>query len=109
MNIDLLKSRFIIFSDQHKGNRSWADDFRASEKNYMAALHYYNNAKYNFINLGDSEELWKFKAPEILSPNKDVFAAEAAFQPKRYYKTFGNHDIIWKKQDRCNEVIERYF
>jgi hypothetical protein len=33
-----------------------------------------------------------------LPANKEVFAAEASFQPKRYYKTFGNHDIIWKNK-----------
>lgn len=98
LNMDLAKARFIIFSDQHKGNRSWADDFRSSEKNYITALNYYNDAEFTFINLGDSEELWKFKAPEILPANKEAFAAEASFHPKRYYKTFGNHDIIWKNK-----------
>ena len=98
LNTDLLTGRFIIFSDQHKGNRSWADDFRASEKNYIKALSYYNSNEYTFINLGDSEELWKFTPQQILPVNEEVFAAEAAFQPKRYYKTFGNHDLIWKNR-----------
>ena len=30
--------RFVILSDQHKGARNYADDFAASEKNYLAAL-----------------------------------------------------------------------
>lgn len=98
LNTDLLTGRFIIFSDQHKGNRSWADDFRASEKNYITALSHYNNNGYTFINLGDSEELWKFTPQQIFPANKEVFAAEAAFQSKRYYKTFGNHDLIWKNR-----------
>jgi len=98
LNTDLSKARYIIFSDQHKGNRSWADDFRTSEKNYISALNYYNSEGYSFINLGDSEELWKFKAPEILPANTDAFSAEASFQPAHYYKTFGNHDIIWKNK-----------
>ena len=32
---------FIIFSDQHKGNKDRADDFAKSEANYIAALQYY--------------------------------------------------------------------
>jgi len=96
--IDLADSKFIIFSDQHKGNRSGADDFKASEKNYIAALEFYNSQAYHFINLGDSEELWKFTAQHILPANKEAFAAEAAFQPDRYHKTFGNHDLIWKNK-----------
>ncbi|MEO6490670.1 MAG: metallophosphoesterase [Ferruginibacter sp.] len=98
IDTDLFNAKFIVFSDQHKGNRSWADDFQASEKNYIAALDHYNIEKFTFINLGDSEELWKFNLQQILPQNKDAFTAEAAFQPDRYYKTFGNHDIIWKNK-----------
>ena len=98
LNSNLHNNRFIIFSDQHKGNRSWADDFSASEKNYIAALSHYNSNGYTFINLGDSEELWKFTPQQILPANKEAFTAESAFQPKRYYKTFGNHDLIWKNR-----------
>lgn len=34
LNIDSSIDKFIVFSDQHKGNRSWADDFAACEKLY---------------------------------------------------------------------------
>ena len=97
LEVEIKKEKFIVFSDQHKGNKSWADDFNGGcEKNYIAALSFYNSANYNLINLGDSEEMWKFKPEEIIKPNKASMDAEAAFQPIRYYKTFGNHDIIWK-------------
>jgi len=96
IDTNLHEDRFIIFSDQHKGNRSGADDFSPCEKNYIAALDHYNSNAYTFISLGDSEELWKFKAPEIITANAMALKAEAAFQPKRYYRTFGNHDIMWK-------------
>ena len=89
---------FIIFSDQHKGNKSWADDFSTCEKNYIAALDEYNRKNFTFINLGDSEELWKFKIQEILPANQEAFASEAAFHPDRYLKTFGNHDLLWKNK-----------
>ena len=109
LNNDLQTGSFIIFSDQHKGNRSWADDFRASEKNYIAALSYYNSNGYTFINLGDSEELWKFTPQQILPANKEVFAAEAAFQPKHYFKTFGNHDLIWKNRLDVSILLKDIF
>ena len=38
IDVDLAHTKFIIFSDQHKGNRSGADDFLACEKNYTSAL-----------------------------------------------------------------------
>ena len=83
LNTDLLTDRFIIFSDQHKGNRSWADDFASSEKNYISALSYYNRNEYTFINLGDSEELWKFTPQQILPANKEAFAQDSESTRKR--------------------------
>jgi UDP-2,3-diacylglucosamine pyrophosphatase LpxH len=98
LRLDLLTAKFIVFSDQHKGNTSWADDFNACETNYTAALDHYNRNGFTFINLGDSEELWKFTAKDIVTCHPEAFKAEAAFQPDRYFKTFGNHDIIWKNK-----------
>lgn len=106
---DLLSAKFIIFSDQHKGDRSAADDFKTNEPNYLAALNYYNENGFSFINLGDSEELWKFGAEKILPLNKVALAAEAAFQPDRFYKTFGNHDLIWKNQPDVFLLLRNYF
>src|SRR5690606_6793402 len=51
--------RFIIFSDQHKGRKNGADDFLPAEKNYLAALAYYEHAGFHLIALGDCEELWE--------------------------------------------------
>lgn len=98
INTNLRQDDFIIFSDQHKGNNSWADDFHICKENYVAALAEYNRLKFTLINLGDSEELWKFKIQDIIPANKDAFDAEAAFHPRRYIKAFGNHDLLWKNK-----------
>jgi predicted phosphodiesterase len=107
--IDTGKDKFIIFSDQHKGNRDKADDFAGCELSYLTALAYYNSQHFSFINLGDSEELWKYTAEEVLPKNEKVFAAEAAFQPGKYYKTFGNHDILWKNKIDSERLLKKYF
>jgi hypothetical protein len=109
MDVNMATDKFIIFSDQHKGNKSWADDFNASEINYIAALTHYYKEGYQFINLGDSEELWKFKPQDILKSNEPSFAAESAFQPDRYHKFFGNHDIIWKNKIDVELLLKDYF
>ena len=101
--------RYIVFSDQHKGNKSWSDDFKGSEINYLSALKYYYSEGFNFINLGDSEELWKFKTEAILPANEAAFTAESAFHPNRYFKTFGNHDIIWKNPLDVLLHLKKYF
>ena len=109
LEINFSSDKFIIFSDQHKGNKSWADDFAICEKNYLAALKYYNAEHYNYINLGDCEELWKFKAVEIIPANAAPFEAEKAFQPFRYFRTFGNHDIIWKNKLDVDMLLKKVF
>ena len=101
--------KFIIFSDQHKGNRDSADDFTNNEFNYLKALEYYQQQKFSFINLGDSEEMWKYTVEEVLPNNEKAFAAEAAFQPDKYFKTFGNHDIIWKNKWDIERLLKNYF
>jgi predicted phosphodiesterase len=94
---DINTGRFIILSDQHKGTRDAADDFRTAEKNYLAALdHYYNN-HHHFISLGDCEELWENTPDAVMKANKAVLQSEARFlQQGRYCRVFGNHDLEWK-------------
>ena len=88
--------KFIIFSDQHKGNRNGADDFKAAETNYLEALNYYSNNGFYFINLGDSEELWENSIWQVKKKNKATFEAEKKFLAhNNYIKIFGNHDLYW--------------
>lgn len=99
LDIILATDNFIIFSDQHKGNKDWADDFKTNEHNYISALQYYHQQCYNYINLGDAEELWKYTAQQVIPKNQDALKAEASFQPdKKYYRTYGNHDLLWKNK-----------
>jgi len=37
INFNSATDNFIIFSDQHKGNKDFADDFKNCEANYIAA------------------------------------------------------------------------
>ena len=108
--IDEIKSaKYIVFSDQHKGDKSTADDFANNEINYIAALTYYQKNKFTFINLGDSEELWKFSSAAVLQSHEKSMLAEAAFGDKKMYKTFGNHDIIWKNKADVFFLLRKYF
>ena len=99
LDVDFSTDKFIIFSDHHKGDKSASDDFENNEPNYLAALSYYYSNQYKYINLGDSEELWKFKPKDVIAKNVKSLQAESLFQKDNdYYKTFGNHDLIWKNQ-----------
>jgi predicted phosphodiesterase len=88
---------FIIFSDQHKGARNGADDFVASERNYLAALEHYNLEGYYLVCLGDSEELWENTLSQVKKSYPATFDAEKKFAiQKRFIKIFGNHDLFWQ-------------
>ena len=110
LDINLLADNFIIFSDQHKGDRDTADDFTSNEFNYIAALNYYRQLQYNYINLGDAEELWKYTPKQVLPKNTAALKAEAQFQTnKKYYRSFGNHDLLWKNNLDVLLHLKNYF
>ena len=91
-----LTGKFIILSDQHKGIKNGFDDFADNEKNYLAALDYYFQNNFFYINLGDSEELWKNTLPPVKKQNILSFEKEKMFlQKNRFIKIFGNHDLYW--------------
>ena len=99
IEVDFTTQNFIIFSDHHKGNKDHSDDFANNEPNYLAALEYYLQKKFTYINLGDAEELWKYSADQVIAKNIKSFKAEAKFHEEgKYYKTFGNHDLTWKNK-----------
>lgn len=94
---DLKTGKFIIFSDQHKGAKDLADDFRNAEPNYLAALQYYYTNDFVFINLGDSEELWENTPKTVIEKNRLTLLEEAKFlMAGRYHRVYGNHDLEWK-------------
>lgn len=96
LNFDSARDKFIILSDQHKGARDGADVFANCAKNYVAALNYYNENDFFYINLGDSEELWENLFATVKRHNKLTFEAEKRFLWRNaFIKIFGNHDLYW--------------
>ena len=89
-------SRIIVFSDQHRGAKNGADDFMKAEQSYLAALDHYFQNKFQFISLGDSEELWENTLNQVKKHNTLTFEAEKKFiLQDRFFKVFGNHDLYW--------------
>jgi UDP-2,3-diacylglucosamine pyrophosphatase LpxH len=106
MVIDLNTAKFIIFSDQHKGNRNGADDFRICERAYNAALAYYNNLDYTLIVLGDVEELWEERPKDVMKAYSHTMMLEGKFhQNGRYLRIFGNHDDAWRHTDLVEQLL----
>lgn len=96
LNFDPKRDKFIILSDQHKGARDGADVFAKCSANYVAALDYYNENQFFYINLGDSEELWENLFVTVKRHNKLTFETEKKFLERgAFIKIFGNHDLYW--------------
>lgn len=88
--------RIIIFSDQHRGAKNLADDFRLAEPNYLASLEWYLKNDYTLISLGDSEEFWENTVIQVKKHNQKSFNLERQFHERqKFFKVFGNHDLYW--------------
>jgi hypothetical protein len=95
-HLELDWARCAILSDQHKGSRDGADDFRVCEQAYNAALDYYLKHEFTLYALGDVEELWECRPPSVLRAYANSLELDAAFNRNgRYVRFFGNHDDEW--------------
>ena len=54
-------SKFIFFSDCHRGDNSWADDFAQNQNLFFHALNQYYDQGFTYIEIGDGDELWENK------------------------------------------------
>lgn len=52
-------SKIIIMSDCHRGDGGWGDNFSRNKNLYIAALRYYYDKGYTYIEIGDGDELWE--------------------------------------------------
>jgi UDP-2,3-diacylglucosamine pyrophosphatase LpxH len=96
IHADLANDSFVLFSDQHKGDGSNADDFRENAALYKQALFYYEERGFKLIVLGDSEECWENNYSRILAQYSNVIKKEidlALTTPqKKKIRIWGNHD-----------------
>ena len=103
-------SRIIVFSDQHRGAKNGADDFMKAEGSYLAALEYYFQNQFQFISLGDSEELWENTLNQVKKHNSLTFEAEKKFiLQDRFIKVFGNHDLYWDNTVLASQQLKTIY
>lgn len=110
LSFDMMKDKFIILSDQHKGARNGADIFALAERNYLVALKHYNENNFFYINLGDSEELWENKLHAIKRHNQATFETEKSFLSRNsFIKIFGNHDLYWDNSPLAQKNLKKIY
>ncbi|QXP72949.1 metallophosphoesterase family protein [Tenacibaculum sp. AHE15PA] len=103
-------SKYILFSDCHRGDNSFADDFSHNRKVFHYALSQYLQKDFTYIELGDGDELWENKFVNIFNANKDVYLLLKQFHDKnRLHLIWGNHDMDYRNQKKVCKNLNYYY
>lgn len=104
-------SRYVLFSDCHRGCANSNDNFLKNQHLYFSALKYYYHNAFTYIELGDGDELWENKKMEqIIEAHNNVFSLFKKFREQnRLYLIYGNHDIEKRKASYFNCHCSSYF
>ena len=105
------ESKFIFFSDCHRGDNSFADDFANNRNIYFHALNHYYREGFQYCELGDGDELWEnmhFEA--IFEAHKNVFQLLKRFHlENRLHMVWGNHDMVYQDPKYVEKNLYSYF
>ncbi len=88
-------SRFVFFSDCHRGDRGRADVFAPNEGLFLHTLAHYAAQGFTYVEVGDGDELWQNSRFEgIYRAHPRTFERLHRFDRMgRLYLLLGNHDI----------------
>lgn len=104
-------SKFILFSDCHRGDNSFADDFANNRNIYFHALNHYYNEGFDYCELGDGDELWEnLHFESIFEAHKNVYQLLKKFHlERRLHMIWGNHDMVYKDKAYVDKHLSSYF
>lgn len=92
------RTKYVLFSDCHRGVGNSNDNFLKNQTLYLAALQHYYRTGYTYIELGDGDELWENRhMKQIAETHHNIFQQLCLFhRQNRLYLLYGNHDITKK-------------
>lgn len=105
------RDRLVFFSDVHRGNNTWADGFAHNETIYLCALDYYYDKSFTYIEVGDGDELLKFKYIEpIRVAHEEVYRLlQKLHRKQRLYYIYGNHDNEYRNPELVHHKLNHIF
>jgi len=105
------RDKLVFLSDVHRGNNSWADEFARNEAVYSYALQHYYNAGFTYVEVGDGDELLKFKYIEpIRVAHEHIYRLLQKFHhKKRLHYIYGNHDNEYRDPELVHWKLNRLF
>ena len=103
-------SKFILFSDCHRGDNGWADDFAHNQLLFFNALCWYYENGYTYIEVGDGDELWENRDFSVIRrEHSHIFSLmQKFFLDDRLYLIWGNHDIERSDKKIVEEQLFSY-
>lgn len=104
-------SKYIFFSDCHRGDDSISDEFARNQTIFLHALDYYYNKGYTYVEAGDGDELWEYrKFKHIRLAHSDVFTGMRNFyQANRLILLYGNHNIYLKHKEYVRKNYYNFY
>lgn len=104
-------SKFILFSDCHRGDNSFADDFSNNRNIYYHALKHYFQNGFSYCELGDGDELWENLSFEpIFEAHKNIYLLMKRYHENgRLHMIYGNHDMVYRNPDYVKKHLYSYF
>lgn len=104
-------SKFIFFSDCHRGDNSFADEFANNRNIYFHALNYYYRNGFQYCELGDGDELWEnIHFESIFEAHKNVYQLLRQFhEENRLHMVWGNHDMVYRDPEYVKKHLSHYF
>ena len=102
-------TKYVFISDCHRGVGNNNDNFLKNANPYLAALQYYYQSGYHYVEVGDGDELWENKnLHQIAEIHQSVFKQLEVFRCKKCLTLlYGNHDII-KRRNRFSFMDFEY-
>ena len=104
-------SKFILFSDCHRGDNSFADDFANNRNIYFHALRHYFDKGFQYFEIGDGDELWEnLSFDSIFDAHKNVYLLLKQFHKnKRLHMIWGNHDMVYQNPEYVKKHLSTFF
>lgn len=101
------KSKYIFFSDLHRGDDSVSDEFARNQNLFLHALDYYYNKGYTYVEVGDGDELWEYpKFKYIRIAHSDVFKTMKKYhKDNRLVMLYGNHNLSLRNK----RFVSKYY
>ena len=106
-----MNSKYIIFSDTHRGDDSASDEFTRNQIVFLNALEYYYENEYRYVEAGDGDDLWEYPDfKTIRLAHSDVFKSiKKFFDAGRLVLIYGNHNIYLRSKSYCKKKYYTYY